>query len=262
MYHAFQLRIEKRFSHGLQFLTTYTMQKSIDDSSIAGSNVWVNGTAGGTLARVQDPNNLRLERSLSQFDISQIAQVAFVYQLPFGRNQHYGANWNALTQGVLGGWQVNGIYRWDTGLPLELFLQGGVSLPTYGPQRPNLPYALHKADGTNISCYFANLCGSASNYLQQVTLFTPPQYYDGNAPRVLPNVRQPGTNNVELSLFKSFPLAWKEQSRLEFRAESFNLFNRVQFSAPATTIGQTNFGVITSQANSPRVLQMALKLYF
>jgi hypothetical protein len=252
IYHSLQLRIEKRFSDGLQFLTTYTMQKSIDDSSLAGSNVFINGTAGASLARVQDPNNLRLERSLSQFDVSQIAQFSFVYQLPYGRGKRWGGSANKLIDGVLGGWQTNGIYRWDTGLPILLFLNGGVSLPTYGNQRANLTGPLHKSDGTNITQYFAN---------PQVAV-APPAYFDGNAPRVLPNVRAPGTNNLSASLFKNFPLGFREGASLQFRAEGFNVLNRVQFAAPNSTVGLSNFGVITGQANSPRQLQLALKLYF
>lgn len=252
IYHAFHLRVEKRFSQGLQFLTTWSIQKSIDDSSIAGSNVWVNGSAGSSLARVQDPNNLRLERSISQFDISQILQFSAVYQIPYGPGMRWGRNATGVAKAVLGNWQTNGIYRWDTGLPIILFLNGGTSLPTYGNQRPNLTSALHKADGTNITQYFANPQAAVS----------PQPYYDGNAPRVMPNVRAPGTNNLSMSIFKDFPLPWREASRLQFRAEAFNAFNRVQFGAPNTSVGLTSLGAITSQANSPRAIQLALKLYW
>jgi hypothetical protein len=256
IYHAFQMRLDKRMTNGLQFLFTYTAQKSIDNSSIAGSNVYVDGYSGSTLAQIQDPNNLRLERSLSAFDISQVAQFTALYQLPFGRGKAFGANWNRLIDSVLGGWQVNGIYRWDTGLPLLLFLNGGVSLPTYGGQRPNLPYQLITSGTINPDVsYFANGPTSAN-----LALWTPAPYYDGNAPKVLPNVRQQGTNNVSASLFKQF--AFTERYKLELRGEAFNLLNRVQFGAPATTVGLTNFGFITSQANQPRTIQVAMKLYF
>ncbi len=260
IYNSFQLRVEKRFSKGLQFLFTYTGQKSIDDSSIAGSNVYINGTAGATLAQVQDPNNLHLERSLSQFDISQIVQFSWVYQLPVGKNKAFGANWNGFVDAIFGGWQLNGIYRWDTGLPLILYLNGGTNLPMFGNQRPNDPYQLQMTGGASPDYnYFSN----APLTQAQMAAWIPPPYYDGNAPRVMPNLRAPGTNNLTASLFKSFPLGFHEGSRLEFRAEAFNVLNRVQFGAPSTTInGSTPFGVINSQANSPRELQLALKLYF
>ncbi len=260
IYHSFQARLEKRLSSGLQFLVTYTMQKSIDDSSIAGSSVYVDGYSGATLASIQDPNNLRLERSLSAFDISQVAQVTGLYQLPFGRGKAFGGSWNRFVDGVLGGWQVNGIYRWDTGLPLILFLQGGTGLPTYGGQRPNLPYKLTASGVVNPDVnYFTNPPPSGA---APGSAWVPLPYYDGNAPRVLPNVRQQGTNNVTASLFKSFPLGFREGARLELRGEAFNLLNRVQFSQPNTTVGSSSFGAITGQANSPRELQVALKLYF
>jgi hypothetical protein len=68
---------------------------------------------------------------------------------------------------------------------------------------------------------------------------------------------------MSASIFKSFPLGFREGARLEFRAEAFNLFNHVQFGAPSTTInGSTPFGVINSQANAPREMQLALKMYF
>lgn len=269
-YNAFQFKAEKRFSNGLQALFTYTFQKSIDDSSIAGSNVWVDGIAGGTLATIQDPNNLRLERSVSAYNIPQIAQVSFVYALPFGRGKAYGANWNRLIDGVLGGWQVNGIYRWDDGLPLMLYLSGGTSIPTYGSQRPNLPTNLVQSSTVGYEMnYFTNASGAqvqAANVQIAGTLcyndpWIPCQYSDGTAPRTLPKNRAPGTDNVTASLFKQFPL-WSEASKLEFGIESFNLFNHVQWAGPNTTVGSPQFGLITNQANSPRVFQLRAKLYF
>lgn len=261
IYHAFQMRIDKRFSRGLQFLFTYSAQKSIDNSSIAGSGVYIDGYSGATLASIQDPNNLRLERSLSAFDISQVAQLTALYELPIGHGKLLGSNWNRWIDGVLGGWQVNGIYRWDTGLPLILFLNGGNSLPTYGGQRPNLPYQLQTAGtvGPDVN-YFSNGPTAAN-----IGEWIPAPYFDGNAPRTLPNVRQQGTNNLTASLFKSFGLGFREGTRLELRGEAFNVLNRVQFAAPNTTIGANNlstFGLITGQANQPRTLQVALKLYF
>jgi hypothetical protein len=251
-YNGFELRVEKRFSQGLQFLGTYTNQKSTDDASIAGSNVYINGTAGGTLARVQDPNNLGAEHSLSQFDVSQIFQLSTVYELPYGHNRHWGSGANGFVDGALGGWQINGIYRWDTGQPLFLTLNSSTSLPTYGAQRPDLSAPLERASGTNINGYFAN---------PQV-VSQPAPFVDGNAPRVLGNIRAPGTNNLSASIFKNFPLGFREGAYLQFRAESFNTLNHVQFSAPNTTFGSSSFGVISSQANLPRELQLALTLYF
>jgi hypothetical protein len=255
IYHALQLQLQKRFSQGLQFQFTYVFQKSLDDSSLgsAGYSFLTGGTATAA-ANARDPNDLRLDRSLSAFSIPQIAQASFVYQLPFGRNRRFGRNMNAWLDALTGGWQVNGIYRVDNGLPVQLLLCGGcsVGLPTYGNQYPDLIAPLRVAGTGNLNQYFAN---------PQVAV-RPAPYSDGNAPRLLPNARLPGTNNLTASLFKQVPLYFREGANLQIRLEAFNVLNRVQFAAPDTNVGDSTFGQITAQANQPRQVQIGMKLYF
>ncbi len=255
IYNALQLRIEKRFSTGLQFLFVYSFQKSIDDSSL-GSSGYSFLTGGSTTAEstARDPNNLRLDRSLSVFSIPQIAQLSFLFQLPFGRHHKYGANLNEWTNALVGGWQVNGIYRVDDGLPVQLFLCGGcsTSLPTYGNQYPDLLAPLQVAGTGNLNQYFSN---------PQVAV-KPAPYTDGDAPRVLPNARIPGTDNLTASLFKQVPLEFREGALFEIRLEAFNALNRVQFGAPDANVGDATFGQISSQANQPRQVQVGVKLYY
>jgi hypothetical protein len=171
----------------------------------------------------------------------------------------WGGSSNAIVNGVLGGWQVNGMYRWDTGIPILLNLSSGQSVPTYGAQRPNLtgvPIQVSSDFGTSQQ-YFVNPGPGGSNLA-----VTPAPFTDGNSPRVMPNLRRPGTNNLSASLFKEFPLGFREGARLQVRAEAFNAVNHVQFCGPATTIGSGNFGSITCQANAPRQMQLGMKLYF
>ena len=255
IYNAAQLRIEKRFSQGLQFQFSYTFQKSLDDSSLGSSGYsFLTGGMATYESNARDPNNLRLDRSLSAFSIPQIAQISFVYQLPFGRLRKYGANVNGFTDALLGGWQLNGIYRVDDGLPIQLGLCGGcsVNLPTYGAQNPNLSAPLQVAGTGNLKQYFVN---------PQVAV-KPAPYVDGNAPRVLSNARIAGSDNLSASLFKQVPLSFREGAKLEIRQEVFNALNRVQFAAPDTNVGDATFGQITAQANQPRQVQLGLKLYF
>jgi hypothetical protein len=119
-------------------------------------------------------------------------------------------------------------------------------------QYPNLQSPLQIAGTGNLNQYFAN---------PQVASIPAP-YTDGNAPRVLPNARAPGTNNLTASLFKQFPLSFREGARLEIRLEAFNVLNRVQFAVPDTNVCDATFGQITAQANQPRQVQIGVKAYF
>jgi hypothetical protein len=249
-YEAFQLRIEKRLSKGLAALISYTNSKSIDDASI-GTSVWLGG-----FARLRDPNDLKLERSLSEYDIPQVFQFSYIYQLPFGNGKKWGGKWNSVLNGFLGGWQTNGIWRFDNGMPLSLSDSGDTPPLSYGGGVPNISGTLKVNPKSQwfTNGYFAN----ASQVLS-----VPPPYTIGTAPRTEPNVRVPGTQNATLSVFKQFSLnKMREGSHLEFRVESFNAFNHPQFGGINTTWNVGGFGAVTSQANVPRQVQMALKLYF
>ncbi|MGH9583032.1 MAG: hypothetical protein ACRD4O_08875, partial [Bryobacteraceae bacterium] len=250
IYNALQLRVEKRFSHGLQVLGTYVWSKSIDDASVTCNCTRFLG--GGT--SLQDPNRRYLERSVSSFDIPQVFQGSYGYQLPFGRGQKGGSNWNGFVDAVLGGWQTNGILRFDDGLPISLGLSNGQSLPTYGSQRPNLIEPLKRNNGPDwMDQYFADPEAAVA----------PAPFTLGNAPRNIGTVRIPGTATTALSAFKQFHLsAIHEGTLLEFRVEAFNALNHPQFGGPSTTVGASSFGRVTSQVNIPRQVQLGLKLYF
>ena len=201
------------FAGAAQFQFSYVFQKSLDDSSLGSSGYsFLTGGAATAEADARDPNNLRLDRSLSAFSIPQIAQFSFVYQLPFGSHRKYGANFNGVADALLGGWQVNGIYRLDNGLPVQLGLCGGcgVNLPTYGHQYPDLLSPLRVAGTDNLNQYFANPLAVAK----------PAPYSDGDAPRVLSNARIPGADNLTASLFKQVPLRFREGAKARSPAGS------------------------------------------
>jgi hypothetical protein len=99
-----------------------------------------------------------------------------------------------------------------------------------------------------------------NDYINSAAFSQPAPFTFGNAPRTLSNVRGPGTHDVDLSLFKNFQAT--ERVNVEFRAEAFNLLNQVVFGTPNTTLSSGQFGVITSQSNTPRQIQLALKAVF
>src|SRR5262249_29072377 len=176
------------------------------------------------------------------------AQLSFSYQLPIGRQHAIGRNVSTWIDALIGGWQVNGIYRVDNGLPVQLLLCGGcsVNLPTYGNQNPDLVAPLRVAGTGDLNQYFANPQAAVK----------PAPYASGNAPRLLPNARIPGTNNLSSSLFKNVPLPFREGAHLQIRLEAFNVFNHVQFAAPNSNVGEPTFGQISGQANLPRQVQI------
>ena len=251
IYHSLQIRAEKRLSQGIQFLVTYTFSKSIDDASVQGLTSWLGGSNS-----LQDPNNRSLERSLSQFDATHVLNITYVWDLPIGRGKLVGRNWNPWMNAILGGWKTNAIWQFASGQPLGLGLANGQNLPTYGGQRPDLLGTLKKASGGDaqfVTQYFAN---------PQVAV-APAPFALGTAPRTLPNLRGPGINVANLSLFKEFSLGRiREGMRLEVRAEAFNAFNHPQFANPDTTVNDGSFGQIFNTASAAREVQMAMKLYF
>ncbi len=258
IYNAAQFRLEKRFSHGLQFLVNYSISKSIDDASVQGGNT----TYTGGFTHLQDPNHLKLERGLSEFDIPQVLNFSYIYQLPVGRGKRWGGNWNKWVDGFMGGWQTNGVWRFDKGQPIYLSLSGGHGLPTYG-QQPNLLAPLRPSNDRSTWFTVNPNTGFGGYFANPEVAVVPPAFTIGTGPSVLPNVRRPGTRNASLSLFKEIPLSRvREGMRLEYRLESFNAFNHPQFAAPNAQVNSGIFGLVTSQANSPREVQMALKLYW
>jgi hypothetical protein len=260
IYHAAQFRVEKGFSNGLEFLVTYTVSKSIDGASATDDSIsWLGGGFQGNTISVQNPNNLRAERSLSVFDIPQVLQFSYTYSLPVGRGKYFGGNIHPVLNTIVGGWQLNGIWRLDNGRPVILTqANGSSSIPTYGTQRPTITGPLkvnHSSDaGANGTNYFSN---------SDTVLSATPDFTLGNAPRTYGGARQPGTRIVNMALFKEFPLGKvREGMRMEFRSEFFNVFNHPNFGSVDTGLGDGSFGTISSLAQSMREMQLGLKLYF
>ena len=242
------MRVEKKFHAGLQLLVTYVFSKALDDASVS-SNSW--NTGGSSL---QDPNNRRLEYSVSLYDMTHVLQVSHVYQLPFGRGRKLGNDWNPVLNAFFGGWGINGIWSFDSGRPLSPGLNGGQSIPTYGSQRPNLVCTPSRNTGSNwMSQYFAD----------SACFSKPTPYAIGTAPRTLPWVRTPGMRNANVSVSKEFPLSViREGMRLQYILQTLNFFNHPQFGGPGMSFGSASFGTVTSQTNTPRDIEMALKLTF
>ncbi|MBV8830222.1 MAG: TonB-dependent receptor [Acidobacteriaceae bacterium] len=244
IYHALQVKAERRFANGLNLLAAYTFSKAISD---VGSRLAINFANPG----IQDSNNLRAERSLANFDVPQRFVLSFTYQLPFGP----GKTFLGSTRGALGklvaGWEVNGVATFQNGTPLGLTTSVNQTNSFGGGSRPN-------NNGTS-----AGLSGSIENRLNQyfnTSVFSQPAAFTfGNTARTLPDVFAPGTSNFDFSIVKN--TYFFERYNAQLRGEFFNGLNNVNFGSPGTTFGTSTFGVISS-ASDGRVVQLALKFLF
>jgi hypothetical protein len=246
-YNGLQVSAEKRYSHGLQFLITYVWSKSIDDSSQADDNVtWL-----GSFTSLQDPNKPWLERSLSTFDIPNVLQLSYTYDLPFGRGRTLLGNMPRALDAIVGGWKTNGVWRFSGGRPITVTVSDGNPLPTYGQQRPNIVGTPKRNHGTDW----------IDNFFVDPTVFQRPDDFTlGNAPRAIGEVRSPWAFGVDLSLTKQFIV--REQMNFEFRIEAQNAFNHPVFGAPDTGLDDGSFGTISYTSNNPRNVQLAVKFNF
>jgi hypothetical protein len=246
-YNALLARAERRLSNGFSLAIAYTFSKEIDDVVPSVNGFPGESFAGGGLQNYYD---LHQERALASWDTPQTLVISYVYELPFGHGKPF-LNRGGVVDKVFGGWQINGNTTFQSGPPLQI-TGGNASGSFAGTQRPNW-------NGQN-----PTLSGSVTGRLLQYFntsdfSFNAPFTF-GNAPRLMPDLRGPGTDDFDISLFKNIRIL--ERYQLQFRAESFNAFNRVQFGNPNTSINSTAFGVISSQQNSPRNIQVALRLLF
>jgi hypothetical protein len=248
IYHSMQVKVEKRFRQGGTVLAAYTWSKNIGDIETGMS--WLEA---GPLAGIQNNNNLRQERAVSGFDVPQRLIVSYVYDLPLGKGKRLLGNVNGVADRFASGWGINGISTFQAGFPLTLTTSTNITDSFGGGSRPNY------VAGCNLS-----VSGPAQARLTQwlnTSCFTaPPAATFGNLGRTLSAVRTAGINNFDFVVFKDTRLT--ERVALQFRTEFFNIFNRVQFGPPGEALGNAQFGVINSQLNLPRLVQMALRVRY
>lgn len=231
-YDALQVKLEKRFSHGLSFLTSYTYSHTL--------------SRGGSF---NDPEHFLADQAPAGFDTPQRITFSYMYRLPFGHREQYGSDWNKWTDAALGGWEVSGITLYMTGFPFT----------------PSVASTLDNGNSNqpNRICN-GNLAHKTIDYYYDWSCFvSPPTNIFGNSGFGI--LRGPGQRDWDLSLMKNFPLG-TEARYLQFRAEFFNLPNNENFGTPNSSQcgGACGEGTITSNATgtNPREIQFALKLYF
>jgi hypothetical protein len=248
-FHALNMKLERRFAKGFSILASYSWSHSIDDDS------------GGSYGTPNlNPANFQLDIGSSDFDIRQRFVTSFLYELPFGRGKQILGGVNRAADAIVGGWQLNTI----------TVFQSGVNRNVTAPNTSTVARITQRADATGIDSGSSFTVGGQTitpgkdfgSTNRNLYWFNPKAFSAplpltfGTSGRDL--ISAPGFWNWDISLFKDFKFS--ERARLQFRAEFFNALNHPEFSGPNLQATSSSFGKITSQANSPRAIQLALRL--
>ena len=257
-YNALEAKVEKRFKGGGVLLGSYTFSKLLTNAESLTSWLETVGAPG-----FQNTNNLAGEYSLSGYDSRHRLVVSYVYNLPFGRDQHFGAGVTGIADKLISGWGLNGVSTFQDGYPMGISSSSGY-VGTYSGTGTTRPNVVAGCDKETHGPAWTRLGDSApttkATYFNTACFVSPARFTFGNESRTDNKLRLPGVANWDLALFKETHIA--ETVALEFRVEAFNLFNRVQFGGPVTSVGSSTAGQITTQANDPRDLQIGARINF
>jgi len=257
-YHAFVLKGEKRYASGLTFLTSYVFSKTFtlrSDRANAGDG------------RAINQYNRDAEKGLSAFDQTHVVKLNYSYELPFGPGKPF------LKDGVLStiasGWRISGVHSYASGFPLMVFPGYNLPLEAGGNRITVLDYEGWRAptQGDNFDPLVDLWWDPARFRRDPVDTVTELQGYKGGVLRAEfgdatvrnPKERGPWFLSENISLARTFGIS---RTRLEFRLEVFNLFDRKIWAAPESTITSANFGRVTALAMPPRQIQLGLRYEF
>jgi hypothetical protein len=252
-YNALQVSYKRTFVNNGLVQVAYTYAKLISNTDNTSS--FEDGQGGQGV--VQDNNNIHPDKSLSLQDLRNNLVINYGVDLPFGHGERYLSGSSALVNGLIGGWRVNGITTLHSGLPVPFNYNGINYLPTFGsgPIRPNVVAGCNKKTVGSAQSRAANGWFNTACFVAPTT-----QFSFGNESRVDSTIRGGGAANFDLSANKFFKVAGPVTGK--FSVEAFNLFNRTQFGAPDSGLGDPLFGHVSSQINKPRILQFAARFSF
>jgi hypothetical protein len=227
-YDSLQVKVDKRFSRGLQALLAYTFSKTEDTAFIL--HPAIETRAPSTGKAIDIPHNFVLSWS---------------YELPFGAGRRFLSDASGVVQKLAEGWAVNGITMYQSGQPLNIRLASS---------------QLNTATDNfaNVTCADIGTPGQVTQWFDTSCFATPPNYEFGNYK--IGQVRGPNFINTDFSLFKRTALGGTRS--VEFRVETFNLFNRADFSNPNDRFGNANFGRISSTRFPSREIQLGARFLF
>jgi hypothetical protein len=251
-YNSMQFRLEKRVSQGLYLLNSFTWGRIFDISSGHLE------TSNGDNSRVNYANPSQ-DYGPGGYDQPLADTLSIVYDLPYGHGRRWGASTGRWVNTALGGWQLTLINTMTSGLPVNINYALSSSSPLYVSDLVTFrPQRLNNGPIKGPSAGRVKTATSLNNYFISTNLTNPTTYPWGNVSRN--SDRSDAFYQADLGLHKAFPL-WSDSSNIDFRAEAFNVLNKVNYFAPNSTFGSSSFGQITT-AYPARQLQLALKFIF
>jgi Carboxypeptidase regulatory-like domain/TonB dependent receptor/TonB-dependent Receptor Plug Domain len=251
-YHSFHARLQKRFSGGLAANMSYTWSKAMD----LGASATNTGTVPGNTSAIDDIFDMQGQYAVSNYDVPHRFVAGFTYELPFGRKRRFGANWNGVVNGLLGGWQVSGTAAIQAGSPFAISANDfGLN---YAVRRPNRLEGSARFDSDEAR----QRVREEKTWFNTSVFQSPGQFRLGNGARNYSDVRRDGYRNVDLSVLKNFYFA-DGRHKIQLRGEFINAFNIVVFGTPGTNVNDpASFGIVRTQGNTPRLIQLALRYTF
>jgi len=242
-YNAFQFTTNHRSSNGLTYLVAYTWSKSLD--------VGCSGFFGIESCSVQNPYNIRGDRSVSGFDLTHVLSASATAPLPFGKGRHF-ANSSGLVNYIVGNWQLNGILTLTSGLPYNVYISSDIpNVGNFAPWSGNV--RANRVGDPNVPN------PSTREWFNTAAFAPPAPFTFGDSGRN--SLRADWFKNLDVSLFRDFPIG--ERRSLQFQAQAFNVMNTPTWGIPVNDLNNpAQLGSITSTRSTERQLQLALKLYF
>ncbi|HET9402927.1 MAG TPA: hypothetical protein VFO34_18410, partial [Candidatus Acidoferrales bacterium] len=268
-YDGLQIKAEtKSARHGLYALIGYTYSRTYDNGFADG----LGSNYGATYFPL--PNWQTLDWALSGINLDNNFSASVIYDLPFGKGKHFGSDWSAPVNALLGNWQFTVIEKITSGFPVFVVNSANTSGANFvnnngqSLTRPNQVGDPNKGGpvAANPGCVAPAQVHTVANWFNPCAFMAAPAGQLGNASRT--PLIGPDFVNTDFSLIKQFGLPW-EGLGLNFRVEAFNIFNHTQFATPASTgslgfpdVNAPGFNSIAATVNNPRLFQFALKLTF
>ena len=266
-YNGMQWTIRKRFSQGYQFDLNYTFSKSIDLASTRESNpLGGGGGGGGQIINSWAPDQMR---GVSDYDTQHVISALFAAELPFGKGKAFLSNANALVEGVLGGWQLSGVFRNTSGFPVSA-ASGGV-WPTswaYSGNATQIGVVPNPTQTKNAPAATPGAKGGPNVFANPQGAFNAYQFSTVGQSGQRNGIRGDGYFGTDMGLNKRFKVvSIKDHNvNLSVRGEGFNVFNSVRFDVGNQfnlSVGnQAKFGQYTQLLTKPRVFQFSARLDF